>query len=41
MNDLLGEMAQHGLIEVQRMVPPYQLVRLWTNKEDILEHLYD
>ena len=41
MNDLLGNMAQHGLVEVQRMVPPYQLVRLWKNKEDILEHLYE
>ena len=40
-NAVLRQMASQGLVEVNRKVPPYQVVRLWNSPEDLLEHLYD
>ena len=41
MNALLREMQNQELVQIQRRVPPYQVVRLWDNPESILEHIYD
>ena len=41
MNALLREMQNQQLVQIQRRVPPYQVVRLWDSPESILEHLYD
>lgn len=40
-NAVLRQMASQGLVEVNRKIPPFQVVRLWNSPEDILEHLYD
>lgn len=40
-NYYLSEMQQAGLVEVQRRVPPYMVVRLWDSADKLLERLYD
>lgn len=41
MNSSLAEMANLGLVEVQKAVRPYSVVRRWDSTEAVMEHLYD
>lgn len=41
MNGFLRTMQEHGLIDVQRRHPPYQVMRQFSSAEAVLEHLYD
>ncbi|MEI6914101.1 MAG: DUF4007 family protein [Armatimonadota bacterium] len=41
MNSCLGDLQSLGLVQLQRRVPPFQVSRLWSSPEEILEHLYD
>ena len=40
-NSSLGDMAGLGLVQVQRRIPPYSVVRLWQSAEAVMEQLYD
>jgi Protein of unknown function (DUF4007) len=37
----LRELQRFGLVEVQRAVPPYQVVRLWRDARALMESLYE
>ncbi|NLH97998.1 MAG: DUF4007 family protein [Chthonomonadales bacterium] len=37
---VLREMQQSGMIEIHRIARPYQVVRLWTSAEYVLERIY-
>lgn len=37
---MLTEMQREGFLQIQRIAPPYQLVKLWQDKKTFLEHLY-
>lgn len=41
MNGFLRTMQEHGLVDVQRRHPPYQVMRQFSSADDVLEHLYD
>jgi hypothetical protein len=41
MNSYLGDMGERGFVEVQRRIPPYQVMRLWDDPAVILERIYD
>jgi hypothetical protein len=34
-------MGERGFVEVQRRIPPYQVMRLWDDPAVILERIYD
>lgn len=36
----LSEIQREGLLQVQRVAPPHQLIKLWTNKDIFLEKIY-
>jgi hypothetical protein len=36
----LSEIQKEGLLQVQRVAPPHQLIRLWSNKEVFLDKIY-
>ena len=40
LEDVLRDLQREGLLEVHRVAPPYQVVRLWSHKDDLLERLY-
>jgi len=37
----LSEMQREGLLQMQRVAPPHQLIKLWPNKEIFLEKIYE
>jgi hypothetical protein len=37
---MLRDLQERGLVEVQRRVPPYQVMRLWRDPESLLERVY-
>jgi len=40
-DSVLRRLQRKGLVEVYRVSPPYQVVRLWSDKQELLDHLYD
>jgi hypothetical protein len=38
---LLEELRREGVLDLYRNVPPYQVARLWSDKDELLERLYD
>lgn len=41
LDQTLGRLQQQGVLEVYRAAPPYQVVRLWSDKNVLLERLYE
>ena len=41
MNGFLRTMQEHGLVDVQRRHPPFQVTRLFPDADSVLAHLYD
>lgn len=41
LEDALTELARRGVLQVERKVPPYQVVRQWRSSEDLLSQIYD
>lgn len=41
MNGFLRAMQEHGLVDVQRRHPPFQVMRQFASPDAVLEHLYD
>ena len=41
MNGFLRTMQEHGLVDVQRRHPPFQVTRLFSDADAVLAHLYD
>ena len=37
----LDELRREGVLDLYRNVPPYQVARLWSDKDELLERLYD
>lgn len=37
----LGQLQDQGALELYRTAPPYQVVRLWTDKNALLERIYE
>ncbi len=41
LEQLLEELRREGILDLYRNVPPYQVARLWSDKDVVLERLYD
>lgn len=41
LSNRLGELQRKGLLQVHRVAPPHQVVKLWATKESLLEQIYD
>jgi len=39
--NMLSDMQRKGFVQVRRVAPPYTIVKLWTNKESLLERIYE
>ncbi|MDQ3638609.1 MAG: DUF4007 family protein, partial [Actinomycetota bacterium] len=37
----LGQLRDQGVLELYRTAPPYQVVRLWTDKNTLFERIYE
>lgn len=41
LDQLLEELRREGIVDLYHNVPPYQVVRLWSDKNSLLQRLYD